>query len=227
MAKGKLIRRKAPLIVFEGADGSGKTTQSKLLVSHLEKSKIRNAYVSFPRYENSMWGQMVKRYLLGEFGGVDDVDPYFGSMLYAGDRLSFRNEMNKWLAGGRTVVANRYMQSNMAHMGAKLDNLSAQNKYIKWLEDLEYGENKIPKEDIVLFLHVPVSVSKKLMGGRSVDIHEKNLGYLRKVVTLYERIADSRKNWETVECTNNGKILPSLEIHKKVLEVLKRRKIVA
>ncbi|OGD87303.1 hypothetical protein A2870_00015 [Candidatus Curtissbacteria bacterium RIFCSPHIGHO2_01_FULL_41_11] len=223
---GKLIRRKAPLIVFEGADGSGKTTQSELLNQYFSKNKIPFSYISFPRYEDSIWAQMVKRYLMGEFGGVDEVDSYFGSMLYAGDRLSARDEIRGWLAEGKIVIANRYTPSNMAHMGAKLKSQSEKSKYIKWLEELEYGENKIPREDLVLFLHVPVEVSKKLMGGRSVDIHEKNIRYLEKVVVQYVRLAKERENWETIECIRDGKIIEESEIGEMVLEVLRKRKII-
>ena len=219
------MNKKGRLIVFEGADGSGKTTQSKLLVSYLSKNSIPNEYISFPRYDDSMWAAMVKRYLLGEFGGINDVDPYFGSMLYAGDRMSARDEINKWLDDGKKVVANRYTPSNMAHMGAKLASQSEQSKYIEWLGKLEYGENRIPREDLVLFLHVPIDVSKKLMDKRVKDIHENDFKYLEKVVNVYKWLAGELKHWETVECTESGKIIPPAEINKKVLEVLKRRDI--
>ena len=220
------MTKRGRLIVFEGADGSGKTTQSKLLVNYLNNppagGKIPNAYVSFPRYEDSMWGQMVKRYLMGEFGKLDEVDPYFGSLPYAGDRMTAADELKRWLNDGKIVVANRYIGSNIGHMAAKFSDIKSQDKYIKWLEDLEYRENGIPKEDLVLFLHVPVEVSKKLMRGRHLDIHERDLRYLEKVIRVYERVASERKNWETIACTSGGKILPAAEIHQRVLEVLKR-----
>ena len=221
------MTKQGRLIVFEGADGSGKTTQSKLLVNYLNNppagGKIPNAYVSFPRYEHSMWAQMVVRYLMGEFGKLDDVDPYFGSLPYAGDRMTAADELKRWLNDGKIVVANRYIGSNIGHMAAKIRGKSERLKYIDWLEKLEYGENGIPKEDLVLFLHVPVAVSKKLMKGRNLDIHERDLKYLEKVIRVYERVASERKNWETIECTENGKILPAFAIHQKILDVLKSK----
>src|SRR3989338_2445995 len=108
--------KKGKLIVFEGADGSGKTTQSKLILKYLKGRKIACEYVSFPRYEGS----------------------------------------------------------NIGHMGAKLKTQNSKLKYIKWLEQLEYVENGIPKEDLVIFLYVPIAVSKNLMKGRTLDIHERD-----------------------------------------------------
>ena len=211
------------LIVFEGADGSGKTTQSKLLVEYLAKNKIPIEYISFPRYEQSLWGKMVRRFLDGDFGKIDEVDPYFASVLYAGDRFSAADKMKKWINDGKIIVCNRYMGSNIGHMAAKIKSQSEKSKYIKWLEKLEYGENGIPREDLVIFLHVPADVSRKLMKDRKLDIHEENLEYLSKVIKVYEMMARTRKNWTMVDCTGGGKILPFQEIHEQVLEVLNER----
>lgn len=216
------------LIVFEGADGAGKTTQAKLLLEFFKKNKIPVSYISFPRYKESLWGKMVARYLAGDFGNGDEVDPYLASMLYAGDRLSAADQIKKWLSDGKVVVCNRYVGSNLAHMGAKIKSASwrIKIKYIKWLEKLEYEENKIPREDLVIFLHVPVDVSRNLIGDRKLDIHEKDLNYLEKVVQVYKELAESRKNWERIDCTASGKILRPEEIHKKVLEVLSKKGII-
>lgn len=227
MPKGKPIRQaQGKLIVFEGADGSGKTTQAKFLVNFLKDQKISNAYISFPRYEESLWGKQVSRYLHGDFGKLNEVDPYFASMLYAGDRMSASAIIKKWLAGGEIVVCNRYIGSNIAHMAGKLRSQSEKSKFIKWLEELEYGENGIAKEDLVVFLYAPVSVSRKLIKNRKLDIHEADLNYLGRVLDVYGLYAKSHKNWVKVDCTDNGQILPKEEIHKKVLEVLKKRKII-
>lgn len=226
MSKDKPIRQaQGRLIVFEGADGSGKATQAKFLVNFLKDQKISNAYISFPRYEESLWGKMVARYLHGDFGKLNEVDPYFASMLYAGDRMSASAVINKWLNDGKAVVCNRYIGSNIAHMGAKLKSQSEKSKFIKWLEELEYGENGIAKEDLVVFLYVPVGVSRKLIKNRKLDIHEADLNYLGRVLDVYELYARSHKNWVEVDCTRGGQILPKEEIHNKVLEVLRKRKI--
>ena len=220
------MSKRGKLIVFEGADGSGKTTQSKLLISFLSKRNIPSAYISFPRYEESMWAKMVRRFLSGDFGKLSKVDPYFASMLYAGDRMSAANQIKKLLSSGKIVVCNRYIGSNIGHMAAKIKSQSEKSKYIEWLEKLEYGENKIPKEDLVIFLHVPISVSKKLMSGRQLDIHEDDLAYQEKVLEVYEDICKKKNYWVKVDCTKVGKILATSEIQKKVLEVLNVRKLI-
>lgn len=221
-----MAKQKGRLIAFEGADGSGKTTQAKLLLKYLKKHKISSVYISFPRYEVSMWGAMVKRYLAGEFGKLNEVDPYLASMLYAGDRAVAAASLKKWIGDGKMVVCNRYTGSNLAHMAAKLGGRGEKSRFIDWLEKLEYGENKIPKEDLVIFLHVPVAVSRKLIENRKLDIHEADLSYLSKVLGVYEDFVTSRRNWIKVDCTKNGRILSFSAIHQKVLEILKQRKFI-
>ncbi|KKS04956.1 dTMP kinase [Candidatus Curtissbacteria bacterium RIFCSPLOWO2_02_41_11] len=209
------------LIVFEGADGSGKATQSKLLLNYLGKKQIPVEFISFPRYKSSLWGELVRRYLSGEFGKVDEVSPYLASVLYAGDRMGASPQIKKWLNAGKMVICDRYVGSNIAHQVAKLQTPNAKLQFIKWLEDLEYGENKIPKEDLVIFLSVPVEVSQKLMDDRRKDIHERDADYLRVVAKEYESLARERKNWVKINCVVNGKLLLPAAIHQKVLEVLK------
>jgi len=221
--------KRGKLIVFEGADGSGKTTQAKLLLNFLKDpaagGKIPSEYISFPRYEESLWAEIVRRYLQGQFGKVNDVDPYLASVLYAGDRFSASGQINKWLELGKLVVCNRYVGSNLAHMAGKMKDKVSRIKFIKWLEKLEYQENKIPKEDLVIFLHVPVEVSRKLISFRKLDIHEADLSYLSRVVDVYNDLSQNRKNWVKVDCVQGGKILKPEEIHKKVLRILGERKV--
>lgn len=223
--------KRGKLIVFEGADGTGKTTQAKLLLSHLRKKKIPSVYISFPRYERP-WGKMVRRYLLGDFGKVGDVDPYLASILYAGDRAQAAHEMRGWISQGKIIVCNRYVGSNIGHMAAKIKNQKslvsqrkAKIKYIEWLEDLEYGENGIPKEDAVILLQVDPAVSRKLMRDRELDIHEEDLKYQEEVFKVYDFQAKRKKNWVKVDCTRGGEILGADEIHQEILVALKKRKI--
>jgi len=117
-------------------------------------------------------------------------------------------------------VCNRYVGSNLAHMGGKMKDKGLRMKFTKWLEKLEYEENEIPKEDLVIFLHVPVEVSRKLISFRKLDIHEADLEYLGRVVDVYNDLSQNRKNWVKVDCVQGGKILKPEEIHKEVLKVL-------
>lgn len=213
---------KGKFIVFEGADGSGKTTHAKLLFEHLKKTKAPAAYISFPRYKDSVWGAMVRRYLDGDFG---KLDARLASMLYAGDRFSAASEIRDWLGAGKIVVCDRYVASSVAHQGGKIKSQSERAKFIKWLEDLEYGENRIPKEDLVIFLDMPLEFCLRLMRGRKLDIHEADQDHLKNAIAIYRSFAKSRKYWQAVNPVEGGRLLSVGEVHKKVLETLKQRKV--
>lgn len=220
------------LIVFEGIDGSGKTIQAKLLLKYLKKIKISHEFLSFPRYD-SAWGKMVRRYLDGEFGNVGEVSPYLASALYAGDRLFAADKIRRWLEESKLVVCDRYIGSNLAHMGAKITpsprlrlaskTQNSKPKFINWLEEFEYKENKIPKEDLVILLSMPADLAQKLMRKRTLDIHERDVSYLERVGQVFEEIARKKKNWVRVESVQNNKLLTPQKIHEKVLEILKNK----
>lgn len=210
-------------IVFEGPDGSGKTTQANLLYDYLKKAKIPAAYISFPRYKDSAWGAMVLRYLNGEFGKLDG---YLASLLYAGDRFSASGEINKWLSEGKLVVCDRYVASNIGHQAGKFKKISEQNNFIKWLENLEYRENKIPREDLVIFLNLPLGTSLKLMSSwQSLDIHESDKAHQAAAYKVYSRIS-KRKYWVKIDNVEKRKLLSVGDVHKKVLALLKVKKII-
>jgi dTMP kinase len=213
--------QKCKFIVFEGADGSGKSTQAKLLFEYLKTHKIPSKYISFPRYKDSVWGAMIRRYLDGDFGKLDS---YLASMLYAGDRFSAASEIRKWLSDGKLIVCDRYIASNIAHQGAKIKSQAQRVKYIRWLENLEYGENKIPREDLVIFLYVPVAVTQKLMKGRKLDIHEKDVNHLKNALGVYQKVSKERKYWHKLDCTKDGKLMPIEMVHEQVLEIIRRKK---
>ena len=221
----KASRDKGKFIVFEGADGTGKTTQAKLLFDYLKKKKKDTVFFSFPNYK-SAWGKMVRRYLDGEFGGVDEVSPYLASMLYAGDRLLESGRIKKWQKVGKTIICDRYMVSNIAHQAAKIKDKKLKIKYIKWLENLEYVENKIPKPDFSVLLANPQNVAQKFMRMRTLDIHEKNVSYQKKVAKAFEDYAKQNKNWVVVSNTRGDKLKKIDEVHKEILEILKTKKVI-
>ncbi len=209
-------------IVFEGIDGSGKTTQAKLLHNYLLKSKVPCAYISFPRYEKSMWGAIVRRYLNGEFGKLDG---YLASLMYAGDRFSASGEIRNWLENGKIVVCDRYVASSIGHQAAKFSKLANRNKFIKWLEDLEYVENDIPREDLVIFLNLSVEFAQKLMKDRkSLDIHESDLEHLKNASLVYCKIAKERNYWEQIDVCGRDILLSKDEIAGNILKVLRKKK---
>lgn len=210
-------------IVFEGSDGSGKTTQAKLLFKFLNSKKIPAAYISFPRYTDSAWGAMVRRYLDSDFG---KLDPYLASMLYAGDRASAASLLRRWIDRGKLVVCDRYVVSSVAHQGGKIKKDVDRKKFIKWLESLEYVENKIPKEDLVLFLDIPREFSTKLMAKRKLDIHEADLNHLKNAINIYQSFAKQKKYWQRISPIENGNLISIDDVHAKVLGVLKKKKFI-
>lgn len=222
-----MIKNKGKLIVIEGSDGSGKTTQIKLLKAYLEKNNIPVETISFPRYKKSFHGKTVAKYLRGEFGAADKVNPYLVSLAYAMDRATAKREMNGWLRDGKIILADRYATSNMAHQAAKLPE-KEKDKYLKWDYELEYKVNKIPKEDIVIYLHVPAAAAKaRTIKRGKEDIHEKSFEFLAESEKMYEKLNRRYKHWAKINC-EKGKILRSKrDIHKKIIKILQKNKIIA
>ena len=212
------------LIVFEGADGSGKTTQAKLLFKFLQKKKVPAVLTSFPRYD-SLWGKMIRRYLDGEFGSTASVSPYLASLIYAGDRLIARDEIKKWIDSGKFVICDRYVASNIAHQGAKISDKTKKEKFINWIEELEYEENQIPKEDLVILLTMPGDVAQKLMKGRVKDIHEQDSSYQARVSNIFEELVEKRSNWVAVSNVEDNKLRDLKEIHLEIFKILDSKSI--
>lgn len=217
--------RKGKLIVIDGGDGSGKTSQSSLLITYLSSQGVPVKGFDFPRYYSSFHGKIAGRFLAGEFGS--DVSPYLASLAYALDRASAKEEMDAWLSHGGVIVSNRYATSNMAHQGARLPE-GERDEFIDWIDELEYKIHKIPREDIVIYLHVPWGIGMELTkkkGGRAYlgnkqDILEADQKHRQEAESMYLSLARKRKKWAVVECVEGGIMLPKEEIHKKILSVL-------
>lgn len=229
-----LKKRKGKLIVIDGGDGSGKTTQAKLLIEELKKNKLPVKYVDFPRYYTSFHGRTVAKFLRGEFGELNQVSPYLASLAYALDRASVKEEMEQFLQSGGYIIANRYATSNMAHQGAKFKDSKKRDEYLKWVYELEYKVHKIPKEDIVIYLYVPWRTGFELtkhkgmrqyLKGKSSDIHEKDLEYRQSTEEMYLALAKKYKHWVTIDCIDHEKLLPPDAIQKKIQDTLSRKKI--
>lgn len=222
---------KGKLIVIDGLDGSGKQTQTKMLFERLKRENFKVCTTSFPNYQ-SKTGELVQMYLSGEFGDVNSVNAYQGSISYAMDRyLSFiKDDWGKKYLDGYLVICDRYTTSNLIHQGPKLPDNELLN-YIEWLEDLEYQKLKIPTPDDILFLDIPVEISVELMHNRlnkfskreEKDIHERNTNYLKHCYETSKKICALR-NWQIISCTENNELLPiekvNEKIYKKVLERL-------
>lgn len=224
------------LIVIEGIDSSGKTTQLHLLKNFLQTEKISFKTIDFPRYDDSFYGKMIARFLRGEFGPLEQSNPYIISVIYALDRAEAKDTMEKWLDDGEIVISNRYATSNMAHQAGRVPKNQRQ-KFITWDEELEYTINKIPREDIVIFLDVPYTTAKQLMknenrqnrgyiNGKKKDMVEKDETYLKHAEETYSFLAKKFPHWVRISCVDKKGALRTKEaIHEEIKKILRERKI--
>lgn len=211
---------KGYLIVVEGIDGSGKTTQIILLSKSLKDQGVQHEIISFPRYKDNIYGKLIKRYLEGEFGGVNQTNPYLIALTYAGDRLLAKPKIEKWLNDGKVVIANRYVSSSKAHLGANLPQ-DQQVEFMNWLDKLEYETNGIPKEDLTILLMVdPKAGQNNVLGKHGHDIHEENLRHEEKAAEIFKDLGKKEKNWFMVDCMKNNQMRQQEDIHKEILSIL-------
>lgn len=207
------------LIVIDGTDGSGKTTQTELLVKKLREHNLSVETIEFPQYNVKSTG-LVEEYLSGKYGAANDVSPRVASMFYAVDRYDASFKMRRWLDEGKIVIANRYVTANMGHQGAKFQNPEERKKFLDWLYELEYEIFKIPKPDLNIILHVPYQISQGLSlqrkredwAGKTKDIHEENSEHLKAAEQTYLEIANSYPGFVLIECAKDGQIMAREEI---------------
>lgn len=225
------------LIVIEGVDGAGKSTQIKLLRNFFLKKGFSCEYLHFPRTDSPYFGELIARFLRGEFGTLEEVDPYLVAMLYAGDRKDASLMIGKWLEEGKIVLLDRYTYSNIAYQCAKLPEISHQNKLMNWILSLEFDHFAIPKPDINIFLDVPVTFTEKNLRiertgndrnylNGTKDIHEESMLFQKMVRDIYLRVSGTDDRLAVIDCSSsNGTILSPQEIFALILNVLNDRKI--
>ncbi len=226
----KLNQGRGKFIIIEGGDASGKNTQAQLLLKHLQHHGFDIELISFPMYDTH-FGSLVAQYLRGEFGSISEVPIEIPSLLYALDRYQIKNKLEDNLRNGKWFIADRYTQSNLAHQGAKLAG-EEREKFLDWILAVE---RRLPQPDLVIYLHVPVEISKKLMDNRehksylssktSRDIHEQDTEYQKRVVEMYLELSKKFDNWVVIDCLGKSqdKLEPIEIIHQKILKSLENK----
>lgn len=209
------------LIVIEGIDGSGKSTQIELLKQSLASQGHALEVISFPRYGENSYTELISWYLNGQFGPIGEVSPYFVALAYAGDRMLAKPQIEKWLSEGKIILVNRYISSSKAHLGASLPE-DQRTEFIKWLDELEYLTNKIPKEDLTILLSVDPKIGQKNVSSRHEDLHEENLKHLEEASKIYLELAQKEANWYIVDCMKDGDMKTPQEIHQEIKEILEK-----
>jgi dTMP kinase len=226
------------VVVIEGLDGAGKSTQINMLRNYLVGRGISHEYLHFPRTEAPWYGELISRFLRGEFGSAADVDPYLVAILYAGDRNDAAAEIRSWLKENKLVLLDRYTYSNIAYQCAKLTDAGEREKLRKWITELEFSHFGIPEPDLNIFLDVPFSFTeRKLKTSRagvdrsylngSSDVHEADTGFQSKVREIYLETAQRDHRLTIIDCSDgSGGILNQGDVFDKILNVLNSKKII-
>lgn len=218
------------LIVIEGTDGSGKQTQATKLYEYLTDKGFNVKKFSFPNYESPS-SAPVRMYLSGQIvENANDLDAYQSSALFAVDRLCTIKSFEDFLKNDGILILDRYVQSNMTHQAGKLTNLKERDKFLNWLDELEFNTFKLPRPDLILFLNIPVDVSEKLAHarkelktGESKDIHEQDHNHLKNAYEAGMYVAN-KYSWTKISCTTReGQLKTIDEIHNLIIEEVNKK----
>ena len=209
------------LIVIEGTDGSGKSTQFKLLTERLTEEGYKFQKLVFPQYSEPS-SALIRMYLGGEFGTKPtDVNPYAASSFYAVDRYaSYKKVWGEYYEQGGLIVSDRYTTSNAVHQASKVEG-SERKAFLKWLYEFEYDNLGLPCPDLILYLDVPTDFTEKMMRRReadtntSADIHEKDMEYLA-TCRRTGREAAKYYGWTVIECVKDGQMRSIEDIHEEI-----------
>ena len=200
-------------IVLEGLDGAGKSTQIKRLRQLFADRGIESEYVHFPRFDSPVYGELIARFLRGELGSIESVDPYIVALLFAGDRADMAPRIAQWQAEGKVVIVDRYVHSNIGYQCAKIADAEGRKRLKEWILSTEYGYFNIPRPDISLFLDVPFAFTAKSLAEQrsgddraylngASDIHESSLDLQRTVRQVYLDAALSDQTLKVIDCSN-------------------------
>jgi dTMP kinase len=226
------------LFVIEGVDGAGKSTQIKLLKEFFGNKGYNCEYLHFPRTDAPYFGDLIGRFLRGEFGSLNEVSPWLVAMLYAGDRKDASEQIRSWLQKGYIVLLDRYTYSNIAYQCAKLDDPGEQEALMKWILELEFRHFSIPVPDLNIFLDVPASFTRKNLSAArtgkernylngTIDIHEGSIAFQGKVREMYLKVSKADDHLCVVNCSDTrGEMLPVNDIFELIIRIISARKLV-
>ena len=215
------------LIVIEGTDGSGKSTQFRLMSERLKTDGIDFKHIVFPRYDQES-SALIRMYLGGQFGDKPgDVNAYAASAFYAVDRFaSYKMDWGQWYENGGVILSDRYTTSNAVHQTSKLPE-SERQQYLHWLYEFEYDKLGLPSPDLTIYLDVPTDFTEKMMRKREqatntqADIHEKDTAYLA-TCRQTGRAAAEYYGWTVIHCVKDGAMRTIEDIHEEIYSHVKK-----
>lgn len=216
------------LIVMEGLDGAGKSTQVKQLKEYLAQRCGELEYIHFPRYDAPVYGDLISRFLRGDFGSNEQVHPQLVALLFAEDRHGAAPAIRQALRDGKTVLLDRYVYSNIAYQCAKLKDPQERERLRDWIFDTEYGAFDLPVPDLNLFLDVPIGFVRKSLSQERIgndrdylegaqDIHEASIAFQQDVRSIYVAQTRLDRHFLRIDCADAaGEMLPPDAIFAKV-----------
>ena len=216
--------------MLEGLDGAGKSTQITKLRDMFRAQGVESEYLHFPRFDAPIYGELIARFLRGDLGSVESVNPYLVALLYAGDRADAATTIRQWLSEGKVVIVDRYVYSNIGYQCAKIADSTERNRLREWILHTEFEEFGIPKPNLALFLDVPFAFTERklsevregedreyLQGGK--DIHEASLDLQRRVREVYLESAMKDDELKVVNCsTEEGGMASPETIFERIME---------
>ena len=220
------------LIVLEGLDGAGKSTQVKMVDEYLKSQGKKTKYLHFPRFDAPVYGDLIAGFLRGDFGSIENVHPQLVALLFAEDRKDAATLLQSWIDDGYCIILDRYVYSNIAFQCSKCADRETAERLRDWIFDTEYNKFKIPVPDLNIFLDVPVGfVDEKLKNARTgddreylkgkSDIHEADIAFQIKVRETYMKQCAMDEKFIRIECGDeNGRMLPAEVIFNKIKELL-------
>lgn len=227
------MAKRGKLIVIDGTDGSGKSTQVELLRKRLTKEGRTVKILDFPEYYKNFFGKFIGHCLSEQYYNWINIHPKIASISYAADRWESSEKIRNWLKKDYIVLANRYASANQIHQGGKIANTKKRENFLKWLDDMEYKVFKIPRPDTVFFLNVPMPIILKLIKERhqktsrtylrkKKDIVEGNIPYLTNSNKTANWLARTQKGWIKIECAKNGVLDTRENIHEEIYKKVKK-----
>lgn len=225
--------KKGLFLVLDGNDGSGKATQSKLLVEYLEEKGISAERVDFPAYDRNFFGGFLGECLAGEHGDFVHLDPKIASSLYALDRFESTPKITHSLEEGKIVIADRFSSSNQIHQGGKIADVEERKKFLRWLEVMEHEKLSIPRPDTIIYLKVPLGVSLELLQEKRTakntgleagqkDTVEEDREYLERSHDTAHWLSTHQPNWYVIDCEENGKMRSRESIHEEIVSLVQK-----
>jgi len=223
---------KGKFIVIEGIDGSGKGTQTELLIERLKKENKEVVVDDYPHYETSFWGKHAGRMLTGEFGELFSISPYMAALPYILDEADGSKKIiGPALNEGKTVISNRFFTSNVHQIAKKPEN--EREEFANWLWEAGYNQTGIIKPDLVLVLLVdPLICRENILKkaernyakGQVMDQAEENFNHQMETAKEYKKMAQKEPEmWVLIDCCREGKLMSREEINEKIWEEINKR----